>query len=199
MVEELADEELVSRAKGAGEGDLRAFDELVNRHQRHVLANCRYLSGSATEAEDLAQEVLVKAYFGLRRFEGRASFKTWIQRIKTNHCLNHIKQKRARTFVDIEEPALQAAEPLQVEPVAEKRRHAADQREAISAVLDAMSETLRVPLVMRDLDGLSYQDIADALDVGLSAVKMRIKRAREEFRQRYEALFEDSAPAEEAS
>ncbi len=199
MTEFLEDEQLVERAKGAGEGDLRAFDELVHRHQGHVLANCRYLSGSATEAEDLAQEVLVKAYFGLRRFEGRSSFKTWIQRIKTNHCLNHIKQKRARRFVDIEEPALQSAEPLQVEPQAEKRRHAADQRAVIEQVLDDMSEALRVPLIMRDLDGLSYQDIAEALDVGLSAVKMRIKRAREEFRERYEELFEGSAPAEEAS
>ena len=199
MTEFLEDEQLVERAKGAGEGDLRAFDELVHRHQGHVLANCRYLSGSATEAEDLAQEVLVKAYFGLRRFEGRSSFKTWIQRIKTNHCLNHIKQKRARRFVDIEEPALQSAEPLQVEPQAEKRRHAADQRAVIEQVLDDMSEALRVPLIMRDLDGLSYQDIAEALDVGLSAVKMRIKRAREEFRERYAELFEGSAPAEEAS
>lgn len=199
MAVNLDDDALVERAKRAGEGDLRAFDELVRRHQGHVLANCRYLSGSATEAEDLAQEVLVKAYFGLRRFEGRSSFRTWIQRIKTNHCLNHIKQKRARHFVDIEEPGLQAAEPMQVEPQAEKRRHAADQRAVIEQVLDEMSETLRVPLVMRDLDGLAYQDIADALDVGLSAVKMRIKRAREEFRARYEELFQGSAPAEEAS
>ncbi|HHN75422.1 MAG TPA: hypothetical protein ENK10_09365 [Acidobacteria bacterium] len=68
--------------------------------------------------------------------------------------------------------------------------HSENQRRTIDLVLDSMTDTLRAPLLMRDLDGLSYQEIADLLGIGLSAVKMRIKRAREEFRARYETLTE---------
>lgn len=74
---------------------------------------------------------------------------------------------------------------------AEARLANLERRERIGIVLDAMSDTLRIPPVMRDVDGLAYQDIADALGLGISAVKMRIKRAREEFRERY-ALFQST-------
>ena len=70
----------------------------------------------------------------------------------------------------------------------EKDLESFDERRRIARVLDAMSSTLRVPLLLRDLDGMTYQEIAEQLDIGLSAVKMRIKRAREEFRQRYDEV-----------
>ncbi|HHN74324.1 MAG TPA: sigma-70 family RNA polymerase sigma factor, partial [Acidobacteria bacterium] len=91
--EELSDDQLVETAKSAPPGDMRAFEQLVERYQRSVHTNCRYLGGSESDAEDLAQEVFIKAFFGLQRFEGRAQFKTWLQRIKVNHCLNHLRKK----------------------------------------------------------------------------------------------------------
>ena len=187
------DEELVAAAKRAGDGDLRAFDQLVERHQGRVLANCRYLTRSPLDAEDLAQEVFVKAYFGLTKFEERSSFKTWIQRIKINHCLNFLAKGRGREHVDMEDPALATNEALQVKPLGEQAAQARSDRERIAAVLDSMTETLRVPLVLRDADGYSYQEIADHLGIGLSAAKMRIKRAREEFRAHW------SPPANEGN
>ena len=87
------DEELVEQARRAPEGDLRAFEKLVLIHQRRVVANCRYITRDPNNAEDLAQEVLVKAFFGLGGFEGRSSFGGWLQRIKINHCLNHLKNR----------------------------------------------------------------------------------------------------------
>ncbi|HPF34668.1 sigma-70 family RNA polymerase sigma factor [bacterium] len=180
------DEQLVERARSARQGDLRAFDELVRRHQAKVRTNCRYLTGSEEDALDLSQEVFVKAYFNLKRFEGRSSFGTWVQRIKVNHCLNHIRKRRGKTFVDVEDPALAAEDALRDGARADDATRARETRERIGEVLDRMSETLRVPLLLRDLDGLSYQEIADRLDLGLSAVKMRIARAREEFRELYD-------------
>src|ERR1700735_816034 len=97
------DEELVQKARKAPEGDLRAFEQLVLRYQRRVVANCRYITRDRNNAEDLAQEVLVKAFFGLPRFEGRSSFAGWLQRIKINHCLNHLKKQVGRSYVGIEE------------------------------------------------------------------------------------------------
>ena len=189
-LDKASDEELVDEAKAAAPGDFRAFEELMHRHEAKVVTNCRYISGSPSDAPDLAQEVFVKAFFAIPRFEGRSSFKTWIQRIKTNHCLNFVKKANKRSYVDVDDAGLRAADELSVRPDAPGNLEAMDERARISFVLDQMTETLRVPLLMRDMDGFSYQEIADELGVGLSAVKMRILRARDEFREHYEALAE---------
>lgn len=183
-----SDEELVGLATRSARGDLRAFDRLVERYQTRILANCRHLTRSPDDAEDLAQEVFVKAYFALARFEGRSRFRTWIQRIKVNHCLNHLRKRKDKVFVDVEDEALAAEEALRVDPGAERWAEATDERERVRRVVDSLPDTLRVPLILRDLDGLSYQEIAETLDIGLSATKMRIKRAREEFRRRYAGI-----------
>ena len=180
------DAELIAEARRAPEGDLRAFEQLVRRHQGQVVANCRHVTRDPNNAEDLAQEVLVKAYFGLRGFEGKSSFRHWLQRIKVNHCINHMKKHEGRVFVEIEDSETGENEQLQVAPVVQKNLEALSEQQIIAAILDSMTETLRVPLILCDMDELSYEEISQALGIGLSAVKMRIKRAREEFRRLYE-------------
>ena len=179
------DANLVAQAVAAQPGDLRAFDELVRRHQSRVQTNCRYLSGNEEDALDLTQEVLVKAYFNLKGFEARAGFGTWINRIKVNHCLNHLRQNKNRVFVDVQDPGLESHDALRTNNMTDKAATAGDTRQQIGRVLDSLPESLRVPLILRDMDGLSYQEIATNLNLGLSAVKMRIKRARAEFRAGY--------------
>jgi RNA polymerase sigma-70 factor (ECF subfamily) len=182
------DEELLQQARKAPEGDLRAFEDLILRYQRRVVANCRYITRDANNAEDLAQEVLVKAFFGLRGFEGRSSFWGWLQRIKVNHCLNHLKKQAGRSYVGIDEPEVDEFDQLKVQATAEKLAGAISDRQLISEVLDSMSSTLRIPLVLCDMDELSYEEVAQSLGISLSAAKMRIKRGREEFRERYERV-----------
>jgi RNA polymerase sigma-70 factor (ECF subfamily) len=192
-VSSLSDEELLDRVRQAAEGDTRPFQELVRRHERKVLTNCRYLSGSPSDAEDLAQEVFIKVYFGLAGFEERASFETWVQRVKSNHCINFVKKKRLRT-VDIDAPGVADAASEPAAALRELERK--DTQARIGAVLLEMNETLRIPLVLRDMDGMAYDEIAAELGVGLSAVKMRIKRGREEFRRLFaEADVDASEPA----
>ena len=147
-----------------------------------VVANCRYITRDPNNAEDLAQEVMVKVFFGLHDFEGRSSFRYWLQRIKVNHCLNHLKKREGRSYVDIDEAEVDGFDQLKVETTAERQADAIGERQIIGRVLDSMSETLRVPLVLCDMDEMSYEEVAKALGIGLSAAKMRIKRAREEFR-----------------
>jgi RNA polymerase sigma-70 factor (ECF subfamily) len=198
--ESITDEVLVKSVQDAGSGDLRAFEELVERHRGRILANCRYMTRSPDDAEDLAQEVFARAFFGLKNFRGQAAFGTWLQRIKVNHCLNFLKKRgRQPERVDADAPTVQAHEAMRREPRAERRVAASEEGKRIEVVLDSMSETLRVPLLMRDLDDFSYQEIAEELGIGLSATKMRIKRAREEFRGRYQELTGAEMPTRAGS
>ncbi len=186
---QVGDEELLARIREAGEGDLRHFEELVRRYQAKVTTNCRYLSGSPDDAEDLAQEVFMKIYFGLAGFEGRSSFNTWVQRIKSNHCINFVKKKRLET-VELNAPGVEGAS--SVSPKAERELEKEAAKARVGSVLLQMSETLRIPLVLRDMDGMSYEEIAEELGLGLSAVKMRIKRGRDEFRRLLAAMEVES-------
>lgn len=184
---DLPDEALVEVLRTGPVDDVRAFEVLVERYQARILANCRYLTRSHEAAEDLAQEVFVKAFFALRSFEGRSSFRTWLQRIKVNHCLNHLRRTQGAVMVDLDDQVAAGHEALRLPPSADVDIDAAKDRDRIVAVLDGMSDTLRIPLMLRDGDGHSYEDIAAELGISLSAVKMRIKRAREEFRLRFSA------------
>lgn len=182
-----ADEELLRRVQSAAEGDLRAFETLVQRHQRRIVADCRFITRDETNAEDLAQEVFVKAYFGISSFEGRSSFRHWLQRIKVHHCLNFIKKQQRAGRVPLEDEIPSES------PSADEQYQTMDDRDRIARTLESLPSSLRLPLIMRDMDELSYEQIAEELELGLSAVKMRIKRAREEFRRRYSALGLSSA------
>ena len=199
-LEQETDDRLVEMARAEGSRDTRPFEALVRRHQGFVAANCRAITRSPADVDDLSQEVFVKAYFGLPRFEQRAQFRSWLQRIKVNHCLNHLRRTRGTVMLDVEEPTLERHEAMRTAPTAGVELDAAQNREAIVHVLDAMSDTLRIPLMLRDADGLSYEEIAEQLGLGLSAVKMRIKRGREEFRRLYAPAADSAGPAgEEAS
>jgi RNA polymerase sigma-70 factor, ECF subfamily len=183
-----SDEELLKQAREAPEGDLRAFEKLVLRYQRRVISNCRYLTRDPNNAEDLAQEVMVKAFFGVQGFAGRSSFWSWLQRIKINHCLNHLKTQVGRFYVGIEETEVYNFDQLKVRATAEKLAEAIGDRLLIGEVLDSMPATLRIPLVLCDMDGLTYEEVAHALGINLSAAKMRVKRGRQTFRERYQQL-----------
>ncbi|MBZ0269714.1 RNA polymerase sigma factor [bacterium] len=189
-----SEEELVEIAQSSVPGDTRAFTALVERTKDRVLANCRFLSGSKSDAEDLAQEVFVKVYAALPRFESRSRVYTWIQRIKINHCLTHLRNRRNRTFLDVTDPVLESADEMQIGRTADEVAGAISQRDRVRITLDSLPDTLRIPLVMCDVDGFAYQEIAESLDLGLSATKMRIKRGRELFRERYDAAEATGPP-----
>lgn len=186
----LTDEALVAAACAARPGDDRAFEELVERHSGHVRANCRYLLGVESEAEDVAQEVFIRAYFALKDFERRAAFRTWIRRVKVNRCLTRLEERRRRIVDSIEDDEGPVPDALTRTPSVMAELERDDLRRRIDAVLMELSDALRVPLVLRDMDGMSYAEISAELGVSLSAVKMRIKRGRVAFRAAW-----DEAPA----
>ena len=176
------DDELVALARRSPPGDYAAFERIVRRHQGSVIANCRYITGSTEDAEDLAQEVFARIYVRLEQFRGDSSFKTWMYRIKVNHCLKFLRRRKRAQHVDIETAA---ASDLTSNVDHHKHMERDLERGEVRRIVEAMPESLRVPLILRDLDGLAYAEIAQALDLKLSAAKMRVRRARAHFRERY--------------
>lgn len=180
----MEEKELISKAK---RGDQDAFGQLVLAHQNKVYTLCVHLLGSREEAEDLAQEAFLKAWRSLDGFHGESSFSTWMHRLTTNLCLDHLRKQSRRqnisVAVSLDDEEAAAPEPVDQssDPHAELER--AERRRALTKGLRELPEHYRRPLVMREVGGMSYQEIADALELDLGTVKSRIARAREALRK----------------
>ena len=135
-----SDQELVVMAKDTFGDDMRPFEALVRHHQKKILVNCRYLTRAPNDAEDLAQEVFVKAYLGLKRFEARSKFSTWLQRIKINHCLNFNQKRRGNQMVDVAQPGMEVKTGLYVPAKGPSQLESLDERRRISVVLDSIAQ-----------------------------------------------------------
>lgn len=163
-------------------GDPRAFTELVHRHQDRVYSlTCRML-GDPQEAEDLAQDVFVSVHRHLPRFRGECRLSTWIYRITRNHCLNRLKRRvheanaREAAFRD----GGSGAEGFAVTrpPNPDQALVATEERVRVQAALERLEPTHRMLVVLRDLEGLSYEDLARIAELPVGTVKSRLHRAR---------------------
>ena len=184
MARATPDEELVRRAK---RGDQRAFGELVSRYQDRVFGQCLRWIGNPRIAEEVAQDVFLAAYRGLGSFREEARFSTWIFRITVNHCKNR-KQYRRRRKVDLHEPMEGVPRdddgpvrqiPAQT-PGTESGTHRSEAEDIIQQALDQLDESQRTIILLRDSQDLSYDEIADILDLPRGTVKSRLHRARAE-------------------
>jgi RNA polymerase sigma-70 factor (ECF subfamily) len=184
------DNELVRRFV---DGDRRAFEELVIRHQDRVYGFCLRLLGSPSLAEEAAQEVLVKVFKYLPRFRGESKFTTWLYRVTLNHCRN-VQAYRARRH-EKRHDSLDAT--TEDDEGSTRKRELADTRPDAEAIL-LQSERIAIMkeelakldpiwqeiLILRDVEGQSYEEIGTALDLPPGTVKSRIHRARGELKTR---------------
>jgi len=176
---------LVSRAQA---GDTAAFEALVRRYEGWVFTLALRMVGDRGEAEDMAQEVFLKAYRGLPRFRGTARFSTWLYAIASHHCLNHLRARRHRPEAGAAEglggDALLAAEHLpDGAPRADELLERADLARIVQIGLSALTEDHRLILILRDIQGMPYEEIAETLRVEVGTVRSRLHRARAELRQ----------------
>jgi RNA polymerase sigma-70 factor (ECF subfamily) len=167
MVASFTDADLVSRAQA---GRLDAFEELVRRHRLGTYRVALRMLGDESDAEDATQDAFVQAWRNLAGFRADAAFSTWMYRIVTNRCLNLLRARR-RT-----EPLSERHEASTARPdrIAEARWQVEDLKRAI----DRLTPEQRAPLILRELEGCSYEQIAEALDLSIPAVKSRLHRAR---------------------
>lgn len=182
---QLADETLVQLFVDDAARYSQAFDILVERYQGKVYGLCLRMMGNAEEAEDQAQEVFIKIYRSLGRFEGRARFSTWMYRIAVNACLDALEKRRRRPqAADTEWSEMGETLSLDLDPFSwqsktpEEYVLQAEQVSLVHSALAALDEPYRRALVQRELEGLSYQEMASLAQAGLSAMKMRVHRGR---------------------
>ena len=185
----MTDRELVEKAK---QGSQDAFEQLVLDNQNKVYSLALRLVGDRETAADLAQEAFVKAWQGLSSFQGESSFATWIYRLTTNVCLDWLRRQKRREAV---EPAVSLddtesgwTEPGSWEQDPQRQLEQSERSRALARGLEKLPEWQRRVLVLRELSGLSYQEIGQALDLDIGTVKSRISRARLNLRK---ILLED--------
>jgi RNA polymerase sigma-70 factor (ECF subfamily) len=166
-------------------GQQEAFEALYSLYHEPVRRYLYQLSGSADHAEELAQETFVKAYTGLLSFRGTCSAATWLFRIARNTYLNSWRRPRAAK-IDTDELYAIPDPTSYGDPV--ERFAAGEQRSLIGLALAQLHEQQRSILLLRDAEGLAYVEIADVLGISVAAVRMKLFRARNTFRQAYKEL-----------
>ena len=173
------DRELVRRAQHAGKD---AFEELIRRHQHRVFAVAGGILKRREDVEDIAQQVFVKAYFSLKRFDQRAAFSTWLYKITVNECWDMLRKKKVRPLVY--EADLSEQQARQVVSSAEKGKEVPDisdrleARQRVERLLDGLEERDRLMLILKEVEGFSIEEIAEVLDLNANTVKVRLFRAR---------------------
>jgi RNA polymerase sigma-70 factor (ECF subfamily) len=172
-----SDDELVEAAR---RGERAAVDALLRRHYDRIHAVCRRIAGTTRDADDAAQEALIKIVRALDRFDGRSSFATWSYRIATNTALDELRKRGRRPQLHVAgDPYLGGGgKTEQVDELAQRRVEGSVDRLAIDAALADLPEEFRVPVVMRDVGDLDYAEIAAELGVPIGTVKSRIARGR---------------------
>jgi len=182
-VEHLEDGELVRRAQ---QGDQTAFAELVRNHQNEVYTLALRLVNRHDLASDVTQEALIRAWRALPKFRGDAAFSTWLHRIVVNTAWTLRRRSRRHDAAPLDEESMQLRD-KGVTP--EQAGEVVDLRAALKRELGALTYAQRSAVVMKDIYGWSHEEVAEALDISVTAAKVRLHRGRKRLRDR---LFEEA-------
>ena len=182
---------LVVRAKS---GDIDAFSELVTHYERRVFRMAKQITQNDDDAEDVLQETFLKAYTHLDNFQGNSKFYTWLVRIAVNEALMKLRKRRSDRTVPLDEP-INTGEDEMVREIAvwDENPEESYSREELGAVLNEAIQSLkpayRTVFVLRDIEEMSIEETAEALNLSISAVKSRLLRARLQLREKLTRQF----------
>lgn len=191
MSDNVSDRELVERVQ---RGERRAFDLLVLKYQHRIAKLIARYVQDPSEVLDVAQEAFIKAYRAIPRFRGDSAFYTWMYRIAINTAKNHLAAQARRpreSGVDVTDAEqFDGATRLRETSTPEGLALAEEIQQTVIAVIEALPEDLKVAISLRELEGLSYEDIAQVMDCPIGTVRSRIFRAREAISARLDPLLD---------
>jgi RNA polymerase sigma-70 factor (ECF subfamily) len=191
MSEEQTDEQLLARAQ---KGEARAFELLVRKYQYKIIQLVARLVGEA-DAPDVAQETFIKAYRALAGFRGQSAFYTWLYRIGINTAKNHLVSRNRRPAnqdIDIADAELYGhTEHLSDVSTPESLLLSEEIKQKVAEVIHKLPPDLRQAITLRELEGLSYEEIAEVMDCPIGTVRSRIFRAREAIEAAVQPLLKE--------
>lgn len=164
-------------------GDERAVRWVLNRYRERVVRLASHVLHNSREAEDVAQEAFVKAFRQIDQFRGESGFYAWLYRIVINLCLDRMRRKCVTAEISLEERTL---------PVHSMSNPDMEKRMVVEQVLDSLTPPMRAALVLREVEGLEYAEIAQVLNIPVGTVRSRLNTAREQFRRRWTAIQEEA-------
>src|SRR3954468_5147767 len=169
----------------AGAGDMAAFEQIVERHQRLVIGTVGRMLGMHADAEDIAQQVFVRGWKNASRYVPQAKFTTWLLKITRNLVFNELRRRSRHPQVPLQGETEEEERPLKDEHAVapDASLLEGELQQAVDAAIAALPETQRMAVILRRYEELSYEEIAGALDQSVSAVKSLLFRARTELRE----------------
>lgn len=166
----MEEETLIQRFKNGR--NPQAFEQLYDTHIDGVFSRCLYILQNSDLAEEASQDIMVKVYFGLSRFEGRSSLKTWIYRIASNHCFGVLKKRKELSYEELGEEGIQFTDDVDLYTIIENESQ-------VTNLLSQLPKDVRGLLLLKYMDGYSYEEVSNITGLSSSAIKMRIHRAKE--------------------
>lgn len=176
----MTSQDLIGKAR---QGDTSAFGQLVATYQDRVFSHCLYLAGNHDDAQDLAQDVFVQAYRAISSFRHESDFGTWLHRIAVNQWINFCRRQKKIVTLSIDEPLSTVDSELTRELAATsenplEKLERSEFNLMVKEALNCLQPEFRMVLVLRDIEGYNYDEIAALLDWSLGTVKSRINRGR---------------------
>jgi len=183
----------------AQEGSPRAFEELVTKYQPKVFSMALSFTRNREAADDLAQEIFLKAYLALPRFHGRSEFGTWLYRISMNHIKDYLRKKGRAKEVPLDDVCELAFSDKEQAERAEQERETEARRLLVQRFVESLPEKYRVILTLRDIQGMAYEEIAQILKLSPGTVDSRLHRARRMLRLKLAPCFAGQGGVHELS
>ncbi len=189
--------------EAARSGDIGAFESLVRRYDRNVFRIAQHITQNREDAEDVVQDAFLKAYQNLGQFQGQSKFYTWLVRIAVNEALMRLRRRRPERTVSIDEDVKTEEDSMPREiadwsPNPEQMYTQAELKDILGKTIQGLPPSFRTVFVLRDVEGLSTEETASALELSVPAVKSRLLRARLQLRERLNKYFKrrdgDSRP-----
>jgi RNA polymerase sigma-70 factor, ECF subfamily len=180
--------------QAAREGDIAAFEQLLKRYDRNVFRIANHITQNREDAEDVVQDAFLKAYQKLDQFQGNSKFYTWLVRIAVNEALMKLRKRKASKTVSIDEDVetddgFVPREVTDWSPNPEQLYKQAELSDILEKTIQGLPSGFRTVFVLRDVEGLSTEETADALGLSIPAVKSRLLRARLQLRERLSRHF----------
>ncbi len=178
----------------ARKGDIGAFEQLVRRYDRNVFRIAQHITQNREDAEDVVQDAFLKAYQNLGQFQGQSKFYTWLVRIAVNEALMRLRRRRPERMVSLDEDVKTEEDSMPREiadwsPNPEQQYTQGELKDILSRTIQGLPASFRTVFVLRDVEGLSTEETAEALGLSIPAVKSRLLRARLQLRERLNKYF----------